>query len=220
MPYHVAYFPDSLVSQYVHATEGECDPDYGTMARIIRERPLPEESVIGPNVAVVHVRVGDVIEEPWNLRWLVPCPEDDWDVRGYFDGEPVFTSQWRNKMERYVMKRRYYEDHIPTLRSAGVGKIVLVGGSHRPSDSFGRSSLYVDLVRDVFRAHGFEVTARLGGKPDDDVVFITRAHYLVQSGGGFSALTASLTRRVGGTVLCSNAHYECDEEHGWGHIVS
>lgn len=217
VPYHLQAFPDSLVSEYVRSTGG-CDADYGRMTEIIAARPVPDDSLTGPDVAVVHVRVGDVVEEPHNLAWAVGTP-DDWDVRSYFEGEALFTPEWLAVLERYVMKRRFYEEHIPTLRRRGVRKVVLVAGSHRPYSTFPRSSLYIDLVRDTFRAQGFEVTARLGSVPDDDVIFLARAHYLIQSGGGFSALTATLCRNMGGEVLCSTPHYACDEHSGWGHVV-
>ena len=219
VPYHLNTWPNSLVSRYVRSSFG-CDPDYAAMTRLIRDEPVVDTSLDGrSDVAVVHVRVGDVIEDPGNLRWAVtPCPED-WDVRAYFDGEPVYTDAWRAVIERYVMKRRFYEDHIPHLKRVGVRKVVLVGGSHRRFDAFPRSSQYVDLVRDVFRANGFEVTARLGQLPDADVVVLARAKYLLRSGGGFSALTGRLCANMGGTVLCSNQHYECDGDSGWGHVI-
>ena len=219
VPHHLAEWPDSLVSRYVRESDG-CDPDYDVMTNLIRSEPLPDSSLEGDeHFAVVHVRVGDVIESHDNLRWAVPSPDDDWDVRAYFDGEAIYTDEWRAVLERYVMKRRFYEDHIPTLRNFGVRKVVLVGGSHVRFDSFPRSSLYVDLVRDTFRASGFQVMARLGQLPDEDVVFLARARYLIQSGGGFAALTGALCRRLGGTVLCSNSHYSCNAESGWGHVV-
>ena len=98
MPYHLGAWPDSLVSRYVRASSG-CDPDYGVMTGLIRDTPFPDSSLGGADTAVVHVRVGDVVEFPDSLGWAVwPCP-DDWSVRSYFDGQPVFTDEWRAVLE-------------------------------------------------------------------------------------------------------------------------
>ena len=45
-----------------------------------------------------------------------------------------------------------------------------------------------------------------GGNPDDDVVFMSRARYFIEGGGGFSILIAGMVRELGGTVL--------HDEHG------
>lgn len=219
VPYHVSRWPHSLVSQYVAASSSSCDPDYGIMTQIIRDQPVQESNFPGRDVAVVHVRVGDVVEIANNLAWAVSDCPDGWNLTAFFDGEPVYKAAWRAVLERYVMKRTFYEDHIQTLRRNGVRKVVLVAGSHRDYHAFTRSSMYIDLVRDVFRSRGFDVAARFGQAPDDDVIFLAHAHWLIQSGGGFSALTGTLCRHMGGTVLCSTPHYVCDPTNGRGHVV-
>ena len=88
-------------------------------------------------------------------------------------------------------------------------KATFVAGSHVAMPSYPRSSLYLDVVRDFFYRNGIEVSYRIGGTPDDDIIFMARAKYFVQSGGGYSAMAAEMCRRMGGTVLCSGSHFSC-----------
>ena len=119
-------------------------------------------------------------------------------------------ARWELAVGHYVKTRAFYEEHLPALRAAGVRKATFVAGSHVSMPSFPRSSLYLDTVRDFFYHQGIEVSYRIGGTPDDDIIFMARARHFVQSGGGFSAMAAEMCRRTGGTVLCSGADFSCD----------
>jgi len=90
-----------------------------------------------------------------------------------------------------------------------VTKVVLVAGSHKAFGSFPKSSIYINTVRDFFYHQGFEVEYRIGNPPDADFLFMVRAKYFVQSGGGYSALAAEVNRRMRGTVLCSSGRFKC-----------
>ena len=63
------------------------------------------------------------------------------------------------------------------------------------------SLAYLRLVRQFFVARGYQVSTRLDGTPDDDMVWMSRASSFVASGGGFSRIAADCVRRRGGRAV-------------------
>ena len=211
VPHHVQTWPDSLVAKYAHATQ--TDRNYEVMADIIRREPGEAAEA---DLAVIHLRVGDVFEDTAHALGFIAdlrgvTIENNWSVPDFFNGRGPFP-EWYSFLWHYTFNRSFYEEHLGALRAFGIRKVVLMAGAHIPYPSYPRSSEYVDLVRDWFFSEGFEVTSRLGGDPDDDVVFAARAKFFVQSGGGFSAVLANLCGILGGTVLCSGRQFACDPD--------
>ena len=204
---HVRRWPSSLAAKYLQSDHGPRDLD--AMTRIIRAEPTGTNTPADDEV-VVHLRVGDVIEDSHDaLNWMGPNAVDipsDWDIPTFF--EHGLGTPWEPAILHYVMRRPFYAEHLATLRAAGIRKATFIAGFFRPG-IFRRSSQYIDIVREFFYHEGFDVRYRIGGGADDDFTYLVRAKYLVQSGGGFSALAAELNRRTGGTVLCSGTHFKC-----------
>ena len=61
-------------------------------------------------------------------------------------------------------------------------------------------------MRAFFERHNFTVTLRIANPPDDDVVFMSRAPFFIESGGGFSAMVKRLVHEMGGTALCDGSN--------------
>ena len=155
--------------------------NYDAMVSVLRAEPVSSANTPGPDSVVVHLRIGDVWEE------------------SRYNGQSF-----------YQVPLSFYEQHLGEL-PADITNAILVGGAHIRYDSYPRSSVYIDRVREYFRGRGFTVQLRLGRTPDDDIIFMTRARYFMQSGGGFSYLLAQMVRRLGGTVLCKSSHlFNCD----------
>ena len=217
--YYLDVWPDSLVSQYLRATDE--DGNFGVMAGIIRERG--RAAAPPADVAAVHVRVGDIFEATAaSLDFMFDASRmcDHWSIAAFWQGHEAPPTEWEMAIRHYVMDRRSYEEHLDALRALGVRTVVLVAGSHVLYDAYPRSSIYLNLVRDWFVANGFEVDFRLGRAPDDDVSYMASARVLIQSGGGFSAAIARLCRLLGGTVLCAS-QFLCEpdtrEVEEWAH---
>lgn len=77
------------------------------------------------------------------------------------------------------------------------------------------SLIYVSKVVGFYEMHGFDVTRHSDDNSkstnqidknsiDTDFVYLASAKYLVQGGGGFSALAAACARRANATVLYPN----------------
>ena len=153
--------------------------NYDVLVGIIRRFPDDPLHTPPSDAVVVHLRVGDV-----------------WELPKY------------NGNDEYQVPLSFYEQHLHSF-PAEARLVVLVAGSHMYYDSYVYSSAYIDRVRALFEASGYEVRLRAGNLPDDDVVFMARARYFMQSAGGFSYLIAQISKRMGGRVFCRSAHFQC-----------
>jgi hypothetical protein len=197
--FHCGVWPTSLACRYMQATRDE--NNYDVLARIVGE--ADPENTPPDDAAVAHLRVGDVLEpDPWigDTTWM--------SVYDILHGSPICSNfqvdAFHGGQNRacYVKNLAYYERKVTELPS-NVRTVYLVAGSQFQRD-FARSSEYIRGIRDFFLSQGFRVYLRLGGNPDDDVIFIGRAKYFIQGGGGFSVLLAGLVQSLGGTVLASD----------------
>lgn len=200
MHYHCKNFPTSLACQYMHATRGT--KQWDTLTRLVRKY----DSEVAPpaDMVVVHLRVGDVLD-------LDPCPipwgnggggkiPNDWSVLKFLHEE--LSQPMMHAIEQYLLPLSYYEQHLKKL-PRHVTRVALVGASHMDlHGQYERSSEYINALRDFFRAKGFTVTLELGNNPDRDFVFMARAAYFMQGGGGYSYLVAGAVHELGGTVIC------------------
>eukprot|EP00966_Prymnesium_polylepis_P251366 5811783-Prymnesium_polylepis.2 len=211
LPLHLKTWPESLVAKYANATQ--TDRNYEVLANIIRTEP---GEATAPDVAVVHLRIGDIFEDTAQALGFIAALDsvsiqNNWSVPDFFNDQGPFP-EWYTFLSHYSFNRSFYEDHLKTLQGFGVRKVILMAGAHIAYSEYPRSSDYIDLVRDLFFSHGFQVESRFGRSPDDDAIFASRARYFVQSGGGLSAVLANLCRILGGTVLCSRRHITCDHD--------
>ena len=153
--------------------------NYDVLIGLIRR--FPEDLRLTPpsDAVIIHLRVGDVWEN------------------SHYNGNSF-----------YQIPLSYYEQHVRSF-PADARLVVLVAGAHNKYDSYVHSSAYIDRVRAFFEERGYQVQLRLGNLPDDDVVFMARASFFVQSGGGFSYLISQINQRMGGRVFCRTGHFQC-----------
>jgi len=193
--YHCGTWPTSLACRYLQATSDESN--FHVLAWLVG-MTSPGLAPVADS-AVVHLRVGDVFSENYaRLRDM----STEQILQGPLICVPgVFSDAQHGGALRhcYVMNLAYYEEQVRRL-PAHVRVIYLVGGSHY-REGFWESSQYIRAVRAFFVSRGFWVQLRLGGNPDEDIVFMSRASYFIQGGGGYSLLLAGLVRQMNGTVL-------------------
>ena len=203
--FHCRKWPTSLACRYCRATEAE--NDFNELARIIRTLPDDETNTPPTNAVVAHLRIGDVLTEDLDGAAARKSIPDILHGDPICEEEVIWTDANHGGENRrcFVKNLAYYQNQIDAL-PANVRTVYLVAGSHHDSSDFQRSSDYIRGVRDFFYSKGFRVYLRLGGAPDDDVVFIARSKYFIQGGGGFSILLAGVVEAMGGTVLASDPH--------------
>ena len=112
---HITRWPHSLAAKYLQSYQKP--RDFETMTRIIRDEPSGSNTPASDEV-VVHLRVGDVIEDSHRaLDWMGLQAADipsDWNIQTYF--ERGLGTPWEVAIQHYVMRRPFYEEHLATLR--------------------------------------------------------------------------------------------------------
>ena len=166
----------------------------------------------GPDECVVHLRLGEVFsqinltaQELWRGQPGTGAPWDwDWGRKG-------------KETRTYVKPIRYFEE-VATQLPKGIRTIILLGKAdsltaakrtfpHGDSNhAIKQSQVYLDLLRTFLLQKGFAVRMHRGTPghthhaTDCDFVYMSTAACFVPSGGGFSALAASIVDKGGGHV--------------------
>ncbi|MDG2050363.1 MAG: hypothetical protein P8M78_09395 [Myxococcota bacterium] len=175
--FHRKYFPQSIATEYLSRTEAE--GNFQILNDIIQSRRSPDQQT-----CVVHLRIGDILEK---------SKQTDQEVieQGVHCKDGIL----------YVQPISFYREKLDSLKSLGIKRIVLVGGSHVRDRSYAKSNQYIRAVARIFEKEGFVVNLRLAGNPDDDLVFLSSASWFIESGGGFTRVAKELVSINGGSVI-------------------
>mmetsp|Transcript_31262 Transcript_31262/g.108062 ORF Transcript_31262/g.108062 Transcript_31262/m.108062 type:complete len:330 (-) Transcript_31262:59-1048(-) len=184
-----ARFGGSVAADY--ARETRYDSNYKALARIVARRARAAEVGARGAVVVVHLRVGDVID----------------DAARYSAEDFVAGASARDHAlslaAEVVLGADYYRAVAcavrASVRGAAAATVALVYIAPAPAPGASASSLshgvaaqksldYVAAVRRVFDQAGFSVVDHASASADDDVVFMAGADIFVPSTGGFSRL--------------------------------
>ena len=185
---HLHDFPQSLAADYVRRTDHRMNQAerFAVLRSLVSERWQRNHG--GGNLytprdyLVVHLRVGDVIEEEAHT------------LNEILHRAAVFSAA-NNYTRRYVRSLHWFRSLDFALMN--VSRAYIIAGSHLPYASFNRSTMYVHRVRNVLQAGGLRVELRCGHDADDDLVVASHAKWVVISGGGFSNLLRLVARSFG-----------------------
>lgn len=178
--YHLKTFPDSIASEYMKKSKRQ--KKYNILADIVRERSNNTDDLPNDKDLIVHLRVGDVVED--NLSNL----------------SQILTNYSYNFLHNYTCPIRNIQDKISKSKQ-NFDKIILVAGSHKDILS-PRSCKYIDVVKKYFENNGHIVELRLGKNPDDDFIFMSNAKYFIPScSGNYTLLVKKIVKILGGKVL-------------------
>lgn len=158
-------WPGTLACEYVSATP--TDRNLTVLARLAEARNRDRE---WPNATTmtVHLRLGDVMEYEYYVR------------RGC------------RTACRYVRALDFYRG-LAVPRSVRTAYVV-TNTSFRLTRPSPASEAYLAAVVAALGDKGLAVQRWRGATPDEDFLFLTRAHWLVRSGGLFSTLASGLLR--------------------------
>jgi hypothetical protein len=140
--------------------------NYDTLAGLV-EKYLPELAP-EPDELVVHLRVGDVIEDsPYSVSDLL-SKQRKFEKN---DRSAVFKAMnavWRAKgrLTDYVKTLAYYKGVAKKYSNSPVTTVVLVAGGCYVQ-TFPKSAEYIKQVKQMFVRAGFDVKLRVGNPPDD-----------------------------------------------------
>lgn len=185
---HAYYFWACEAQQSSNRTE-----NFDVLDRIFAEwetRPGFEKP--DPKALVVHLRLGDVIENTHlSAEELL------------MEGGIGFHPMSRHKKIQSIFSLYSYLDLMEKISEddGAVSKIHLVGGSHK-AFHYKVSKVYAHCLQRGLAKAGKKVEMWIEGRdPDQDFYFMSHAKRMVLSTGGFSRMIGRMVQRKGGTVL-------------------
>ena len=197
--YHLQQYPNSIAASYLKRVNMVKPSNVSNLKHLdkkiklqiiekIVEDMLKKKSdflLPTPKDLVIHVRIGDVIEE-------ARCKFDH-----ILKGDCLFS----NKLN-YIKPLSYYENICKYLKNENISidNSYIVAGTHFKL-SLDVSCRYLNAIKNIFEKNNFITQLRINNHPDDDFVFMTKAKYFVTSGGGFSRYIGEFVRRNNGTVI-------------------
>ena len=160
--YHLETFPDSIASEYMKKTKEL--KKYNILADIVRERSKKTIDLPSDKDLVVHLRVGDVVEQ-FSTKL-----------------SQILISYSYRLHHNYTCPVRNIHDKISKSKEK-FDKIILVAGSHKDILT-PKSCKYIDVIKQYFENNGHIVELRLGKHPDDDFIFMANSKYFIPSCSG------------------------------------
>lgn len=187
------------------AAGGAALRDVDTGTRLTGSTHQPSSQVPSPcepdaGTVVVHVRLGDVLENHGNADSHVPA---SFYVRpiAYYAGVGAALRAWMPAVKRVVLVGATFRSGGS---SGGAGASAKLGTKPNvlATGSFAHlRAIHASLLRVGYTEA--QLGIRLNREPDGDVAYLAAARTFVCSGGGFSMLVAALVARRGGRCVCA-----------------
>jgi hypothetical protein len=179
--YHYENFPDSIASEYMRTTTKQSDTK--VLTDIVKRRRCED---IQENTAVIHLRVGDVIElNPSSVLEILT----------------KYTYTNEHKFSNYTPPLKYFNKKISKLRDLGIVNIIIIAGSHVDMAT-PKSCLYISAVVNYFESEGFLVNTRLGQNADTDFILMANAKVFIPSTNGwFTRMATAVSKDLGNISL-------------------
>jgi hypothetical protein len=169
------------------ANRPEVDGNLTIVDQILKEAEQRDPGFLKPppDTLVMHLRLGDVIE---NSKSTVA----DMLAVG---GDPWHTDTYKSAIKRI-------DEYLSDIEASGLSKIVIRGGSHDPN-YYEKSRVYAGCLSRAIQSAGYtSLSTQLeGSDPDHDFYFIGWAKHLSVSSGGFSRLMGTMAKRHGGRMV-------------------
>ncbi|CAB9522372.1 expressed unknown protein [Seminavis robusta] len=146
---------------------------------------VPYKTATPPEDAIVlHLRVGDVIEESKDPVFTLLTQ----------GGDPLHTEGYRSSI------KSVYE-YLDNIEQSGSKNVIIIGGTYKPQYFFYSRVYSGCLVRALEKA-GNNVTINLdGGDADADFYYLSHSKHFIASAGGYSKLVGDMVKRLGGNVI-------------------
>ena len=178
--YHIKKFPKSLASEYLRNTNKK--NNIKIMSNIIKNRlnNIPKYDY------VLHIRIGDVLEDLDYYKII-----NEWNNNKINNEKGNFFDKII-----YLRNKKYFNDKIIKLKSLNINKIYIIAGSHIKYDKYKNSSIYIDLIKNLFESNKIKCILLFKNNPDYDILLSVNANNFINSGGGFSKLIIEIRNEM------------------------
>lgn len=176
--HHTNKYPKSIAAEYLKKTNEK--KNIKVMYDIISGRL----ENIKENDCILHLRIGDVIED-LKLEDIL----SEWDSNNdkYEKGNAF------NPI-KYMRNKKFFMDKIKKLHELNINKINIICGAHIKYNEYVNSSIYIDMIIDLFKKNKIESKLSVNNNPDEDLLLGVKSKCFINTGGGFSQLIKEIRK--------------------------
>jgi hypothetical protein len=181
-------YSNSILSEYLKLSN-YTEKDWDTLIEIVNNKFYRDININKSTDCLMHVRIGDVIDEL--------CSGQNFLDKFY---KNINKRQDKNKSNiircNYVKPLKYFQQKIKKLIKMGITKVYLMAGAHIKLPSYKYSTYYINKIVEEIEKAGLQVELKLGGSPDDDLLFSINFDYFIPSGGQYCRLIKELNEQI------------------------
>ena len=185
--YHDIY-PNSILSEYLKLSN-YTEKDWDTLIEIVNNKFYGDININKSTDCLMHARVGDVIDEL--------CTGQNF-LNKFYKNINKRQEKDKSKIVRcgYIKPLKYFQQKIKKLIEMGITKVYLMAGAHIKLPSYKYSTYYINKIVEEIEKAGLQVELKLGGSPDDDLLFSMNFDYFIPSEGQYCRLIKELNQKI------------------------
>lgn len=186
--YHDMY-PDSILSEYLKLSNYKAKK-WNILQDIVKYKFNQNNinNIDRKTECLIHLRVGDAID--------IYCNENYFFDKFY---KNKTYHEINNKTQltcKYIKPLSFFKQKAIKLKKKNFRKIYIIAGSHIELETYKYSTYYINKIKELFENNDINVELKLGGSPDDDLLFSMNFDYFIQSKGQYCRLIRELNELI------------------------
>ena len=185
---YIYIYPNSILSEYLKLSNYTAK-DWDTLIEIVNNKFYRDININKSTDCLIHIRVGDVIDEFCSGQNFLNKFYKNINKNEDKDKSKIITC-------KYIKPLKYFQQKIKKLIEMGITKVYLMAGAHIKLPSYKYSIYYINKIVEEIEKAGLQVELKLGGSPDDDLLFSMNFDYFIPSEGQYCRLIKELNQKI------------------------
>jgi len=181
-------YSNSILSEYLKLSN-YTEKDWDILIEIVNNKFYRDININKSTDCLMHVRVGDVIDELCSGKHFLNKFYKNINKRQDKDKSKIIRCN-------YIKPLKYFQEKIKKLIEMGITKVYLMAGAHIQLPSYKYSIYYINKIVEEIEKAGILVELKVGGDPDDDLLFSMNFDYFIPSEGGYCRLIKELNQNI------------------------
>jgi len=181
----IKLFPNSILAEYLKLSNFKAEK-YDILLKIVKNRFKKDNLVNKKTDCLLHLRVGDVIDEL--------CNKENFVNKFYHN---ITKVDFDNNIRcNYIKPLSYFIDKIKILHRLNIKKIYIICGAHIKLKNYNYSIYYIKKIKNIFNDAKIDVILKIANHPDIDLLFSMNFDYFIPSNGQYSRLILDVNKKI------------------------
>ena len=180
-------YPESIATEYLLRSNKK-QLQWNILTDIIKKRFKKNDNLINnkSNICLMHVRVGDVIEEIKKYDKLFILKKFKYDIK-------KVIGPWN---QYYINTENFYKNKSLELKKLNINKLYIFCGSHKIYDNYKHSTWYLYKIINIFENNNINCELIYGRTADEDILYSLNFNYFIPSKGNYSKLIKDINFKI------------------------